>query len=398
MPTLRQLFLRHLAKTSSKPLAFEIDHAEGMYLYDTSGKRYMDLIAGIGVSCLGHRHPRVMQALERQMQRYLHTMVYGEFILEPQVAFAERLSRLLPSPLDVVYYTNSGAEAVDGAIKLAKLATGRPDVVACRYAYHGSTQATTALMEPTTYSKGYFPLLPGVKHIDFNKGSDLEAIDAHTACVVVEPVQAEAGVRLPANGFLQQLRKRCNETGALLIFDEVQTGFGRCGSLFALQRWEITPDILCLAKSMGGGLPLGAFIASAEQMSLLSTSPPLGHLTTFGGHPLSCAAGLATLQVLLEEQLVKQVEPKAQRFIKNLSGHRLLQEIRGAGLLLALHFESPTAMQSVTNYCLEHGLITDWFLFDSHSLRIAPPLIIEEEQIDQACEIIWAGMSKVVKS
>ena len=394
MPTLRQIFLRHIAQTSPSPLAFEIERAEGMYLYDTSGKRYMDLIAGIGVSALGHRHERVMQAIERQLKRYLHTTVYGEFVLEPQVAFAERLSQHLPPSLSTVYYCNSGAEAVDGAMKLAKRATGRPHVIACRRAYHGSTQATTALMEPTTYSRGYFPLLPGVRHIDFNREESLERIDENTACVIIEPVQAEAGVRLPAEdeqgegNFLQKVRQRCDETGALLVFDEVQTGFGRCGKLFALERFGVIPDILALAKGFGGGLPLGAFIASPELMKCLSNNPILGHLTTFGGHPLSCAAGLATLEVLLESELIEQAESKALRFRKQLSGLPQLREIRHAGLLMALEFDSPDHMQALTQHCLKNGLITDWFLFDEHSLRIAPPLIITETQIDEACAII----------
>ncbi len=390
MPSHRALFLRHIAQTGPSPLAFEIERAEGMYLYDTSGKRYMDLIAGIGVSALGHRHERVMQAIEQQMKRYLHTTVYGEFVLEPQVAFAERLSQQLPPSLSSVYYCNSGAEAVDGAMKLAKRATGRPEVVACRRAYHGSTQATTALMEPTTYSRGYFPLLPGVRHMEFNDEKTLEVIDENTACVIVEPVQAEAGVRLPENRFLQKLRQRCDKAGALLVFDEVQTGFGRCGELFALRRFKVTPDILALAKGFGGGLPLGAFIASPDLMKHLSNNPILGHLTTFGGHPLSCAAGLATLEVLLESDLIQQVEAKAQRFTKQLSKLPRLREIRQAGLLIALEFDSPDYMQALTQHCLKNGLITDWFLFDEHSLRIAPPLIISEEEIDEACAIISA--------
>ncbi len=398
MPTLRQLFLQHIAKTSPQPLAFEISKAEGMYLYDTSGKRYMDLIAGIGVSCLGHRHPRVLKAIQRQLNRYLHTTVYGEFVLEPQVAFAERLSRQLPPSLQVIYYTNSGAEAIEGAMKLAKRATGRPKVVACRRAYHGSTQATTALMEPTAYSRGYFPLLPGIHHMDFNENGELEVIDSQTACVIVEPVQAEAGVRLPANDFLQRLRKRCNETGALLVFDEVQTGFGRCGSLFAFQQWGVVPDILALAKGLGGGLPLGAFIASAELMQTLSKNPALGHLTTFGGHPLSCAAGLATLDTLLEEQLIENVENKARAFINQLESHPAVCEIRHAGLLIAVNFASAKAMQNLTRYCLQNGLITDWFLFDDRSLRIAPPLIISSEQIEEACSILKRGMDQLEQS
>ncbi len=356
----------------------------------------MDLIAGIGVSCLGHRHPRVLEAIQHQLNRYLHTTVYGEFILEPQVAFAERLTQQLPSSLSVVYYANSGAEAIEGAMKLAKRATGRPNIVACRQAYHGSTQATTALMNPTTYSRGYFPLLPGIHHIDFNTDGSLECIDQHTACVVVEPVQAEAGVRLPANDFLLRLRKRCDETGALLVFDEVQTGFGRCGSLFAFQQWNVVPDILVLAKSLGGGLPLGAFIASPELMQTLSKNPILGHLTTFGGHPLSCAAGLANLNTLLEEQLVEKVNAKAQSFVQLLEKHPAVCEIRHAGLLMAISFASAEDMQKVTQYCLQNGLITDWFLFDDHSLRIAPPLIISATQIEEACSILRKGMDQLI--
>ncbi len=369
----------------------EIERAEGMYLYSPEGKPYLDLIAGIGVSCLGHRHPAVVEAVKEQLDKYLHTLVYGEFVLAPQVQLAERLARALPDPLDSVYFVNSGAEATEGAMKLAKRYTGRYEIVACKKAYHGSTQGAASLMWPRDFTQAYHPLLPGIRHIEYNCEWCLQQITERTAAVIMETVQGEWGVRPPREGYLQKVRKRCDEMGALLIFDEIQAGYGRTGSLFAFEQYGVVPDILLLAKGMGGGMPIGAFIASKEIMSALSDNPILGHITTFGGHPVSCAAALATLDTLLESGLIQQVKAKEQLFLELLR-HPDIVEVRSAGLWLAVELESFEVVQSVIRHCLEQGLVTDWFLFNSNSLRIAPPLIIAEEQIRWACGVIVEGV------
>lgn len=396
MPSLRQLFLRHIAQTSDAPLQLEISRAEGMYLYDPQGKAYLDLIAGIGVSGLGHCHPRVVAAVKEQVDRYLHTMVYGEFVLAPQVRLAQLMTQHLPQSLNSVYFVNSGTEATEGAMKLAKRYTGRPEIVAARYAYHGSTQGAASLMWPKDFTQAYHPLLPGIRHIDFNEPTDLSTITETTAAVIVETVQAEWGIRRPADGYLQALRRRCTEVGALLILDEIQAAYGRTGHLWAFEAYEIVPDVLLLAKGMGGGMPIGAFVADRRVMQSLSEQPVLGHITTFGGHPVSCAAALATLQTLLETELIKDVAWKEELFLKLLQ-HPLIREVRSAGLWMAVELADFPTVQGVIQYCLAHGLITDWFLFNSHSLRIAPPLIIGEEEIRQACEIILAGLDTIQK-
>lgn len=392
MHSLRQLFLRHVAQTSSAPLALEISRAEGLYLYDTDGKRYLDLIAGIGVSCLGHRHPQVEAAVREQTGRYWHTLVYGEYVLAPQVQLATLLAEQLPG-LDAAYFVNSGAEAVEGAMKLAKRYTGRADFVACHKAYHGSTQGAASLMSPTDFTLAYQPLLPGIRHIDFNNFGSLGKIDRHTAGVIVETVQAEVGLRLPDPDWLAALRRRCDETGALLILDEIQAGYGRTGSLFAFEQYGIRPDILLLAKGFGGGMPIGAFIAPHRVMQVLSVDPPLGHITTFGGHPVCAAAALATLQVLLESDLIARVAEKEQLFRKLLV-HPGIQELRSAGLWLAVDLGNAALVQQVIGYCLKQGLITDWFLFNDRCLRIAPPLTIGEEAIRFACSVILEALSQ----
>ena len=314
MASQRQLFLQHVAQTSAFPLALEIERSEGMYLYDKSGKSYLDLIAGIGVSCLGHRHPNVVAAAKAQLEKYLHTLVYGEFILSPQVQLAKLLADHLPDPLDSVYFVNSGSEATEGAMKLAKRYTGRAEIVACHKAYHGSSQGAASLMSPTTFTQPFYPLLPGIRHIDYNEVSDLERINNKTAAVIVETVQGEWGVRPPAEGYLQKLRQKCDETGALLILDEIQAGMGRTGSLFAFEQFGIVPDILLLAKGLGGGMPIGAFISTREKMQTLTHDPILGHITTFGGHPVCCAAALATVQTLISSGLIEEVKRKEKLF------------------------------------------------------------------------------------
>lgn len=390
----RQLFLNHLAQTSEMPLEIEVVKGRGMYLEDKDGLKYMDLIAGIGVSALGHCHPKVVSAIVNQSQKYLHTLVYGEYILSPQVELASLLSNILPDPLDTVYFVNSGSEATEGAMKLAKRYTGRPNIVACKNAYHGSTQGAASLMNPKDFIGPFHPLLPGINHISYNCEACLDRIDHSTACVIIETVQGEAGVQLPKFDYLKKLRNRCNEVGALLVLDEIQCGFGRTGTFFAFEQFDIVPDILLLAKGMGGGMPIGAFIAPNAIMQSLSKNPPLGHITTFGGHPVSCAASLATAQYLHESDLIEQVKFKANRFREGLV-HPAILEVRNCGLMMAVELEDFETVQKVIRYCLKNGLITDWFLFNNRSLRIAPPLIIKDEEIEKACSIIVKGLSSI---
>jgi len=381
-----------VAQTSPAPLALEIVRAEGCYIYDRTGKKYLDLIAGIGPSVLGHRHPQVQAAVEQQVNSYWHTLVYGEYVLAPQVEFARLLAENLPG-LDSVYFVNSGAEATEGAMKLAKRFTGRYKFLACRNAYHGSTQGAASLMDPTDFTRAFQPLLPGIGHMHFNNHADLEKIDASIAAVIVETVQGEAGLIPPDPAWLQALRRRCTETGTLLILDEIQAGFGRTGALFAFEKFGVIPDILLLAKGFGGGMPLGAFIARHELMQALTHDPVLGHITTFGGHPVCCAAGLATLKVLLESDLLAQVPQKAALF-SELLVHPAILELRSAGLWFAVDLGSFDKVLATIRYCIENGVITDWFLFNERSLRIAPPLTITLEEIRFACGVIVAALNQ----
>ncbi|MDO9187262.1 MAG: aspartate aminotransferase family protein [Bacteroidia bacterium] len=387
MLTQRQLFFNHLAQTSETPLALEIEKAEGIYLTDVSGKRYMDLISGISVSNVGHRHPKVLAAIHHQLEKYMHLMVYGEFIQSPQVQLAKLLSDHLPENLSSSYFVNSGSEAIEGAMKLAKRFTGRTEIISFKNAYHGSTHGSLSIMGNEEFKNAFRPLLPDIRHIEYNNISDLKQITTHTACVIIETIQGEAGAIVPQNDFLKLLRQRCNEVGALLVADEIQCGFGRTGKLFAFEHYNFIPDILCLAKGMGGGMPIGAFISSKKIMDSLTNNPHLGHITTFGGHPVSCAASAATLTVLLEEKLIEQVENKEKLF-RSLLKHPRIKSINGKGLLLAVEFESYELNKKIIDKCIEKGVITDWFLFNSHSMRIAPPLTITEEEITKACEII----------
>jgi acetylornithine/N-succinyldiaminopimelate aminotransferase len=391
MPSQRALFLQHVAQTSPAPMALEIASAEGCYLYDKDGKRYLDLIAGIGVSVLGHRHPRVTAAVQAQVNRYWHTLVYGEFVLSPQVELATLLAQNLPG-LDSAYFTNSGTEATEGAMKLAKRYTGRPNIVAAKHAYHGGTQGAASLMWPTTFTGAFFPLLPNIRHIEYNNFDTLKTIDHTTAAVVLETVQAEWGIRTPLPDWIQAVRQRCNETGTLLILDEIQAGCGRTGSLFAFEQYGIVPDILLLAKGFGGGMPIGAFVAPRSMMQALTHDPVLGHITTFGGHPVSAAAALETMRVLLETDLIAQVPAKRDLFLSLLQ-HPMIQEVRHAGLWMAVDLGSWDKVRAVIAGCTERGLITDWFLFNDRSLRIAPPLTITEAEIRESCEILLAGMN-----
>lgn len=387
MLTNRQLFLLHLGQTSASPMMIEIVRAKGVYMYGPDDTKYIDLISGVSVSNTGHGHPKVIEAVKRQADDYLHLMVYGEIIQNPQVKYAERLVSLLPSKLDNCYFVNSGSEAIEGALKLAKRFTGRSRIISFKNSYHGSTHAALSIQGSEMFRNSFRPLLPDTFQFDFNDEKSLDAIDKKTACVIIEPVQGEAGVIWPKNGFLEEIRRRCDKNGVLLIFDEVQTGFGRIGTMFAIDRFRIVPDILVLAKALGGGMPLGAFISSKELMSALISNPVLGHITTFGGHPICCAAGLASLDVIIEENLVEKCNPKSLLFRKELC-HSLISEVRGEGLLLAVKLTDRRYIPYVISHAPEYGLILDYFLFCDDAFRIAPPLVISEEEILIACGLL----------
>jgi acetylornithine/N-succinyldiaminopimelate aminotransferase len=387
MLTNRQLFLQHLGQTSSAPMMLEIVSAKGIYMYGPSGERYMDLISGVSVSNTGHGHPRVVEAVRNQVDLYMHLMVYGEIIQSPQVKYAERLTEFLPPDLSSCYFVNSGSEAVEGGLKLAKRFTGRSRIISFKNCYHGSTHGALSLQGSELYKNAFRPLLPDTFQVDFNNVKSLDFIDSKTACVIVEPVQGEAGIIYPENDFLLKLRERCTLTGTLLIFDEIQTGFGRLGHMFAINRFGVVPDILLLAKALGGGMPLGAFISSTEIMSALVSNPPLGHISTFGGHPVCCAAGLAALNVIVDEKLAENCNPKSDLF-KNELSHKLISEVRGEGLLMAVKLSNKAYIPYVISHAPELGLVLDYFLFCDNAFRIAPPLIITEAEIAEACGLL----------
>jgi acetylornithine/succinyldiaminopimelate/putrescine aminotransferase len=361
-------------------MMLEIVRAEGIYMYGPDGQKYIDLISGVSVSNTGHRHPKVVEAVKNQVDQYMHLMVYGEFIQSPQVRYAERLAEILPPVLNSCYFVNSGSEAVEGALKLAKRYTGKSRIISFTNAYHGSTHGALSIQGSEVFRNAFRPLLPDTFQIAFNDEKSLSAIDKNTACVIVEPVQGEAGIIYPEDDFLLKIRMRCKSTGALLIFDEIQTGFGRLGQMFAINRFKVVPDILLLAKALGGGMPLGAFISSREIMSALISNPALGHITTFGGHPVCCAAGLASLNVIIDEKLAESCNSKSDLFKKELS-HSLISEIRGDGLLMAVQLSDPSYIQYVIAKAPDYGLVLDYFLFCDNAFRIAPPLIISEEEI-----------------
>ncbi|WP_374951235.1 aspartate aminotransferase family protein [Mucilaginibacter sp.] len=393
MLTLRQLFLNNNAQTTHFPLLLEFERAEGVYMYDAQGKAYIDLISGIGVSNLGHSNPRVINAIKEQVDKYMHLMVYGEYVQTPQVRFAEKLVSIMPKNLESVYFTNSGSEAVEGALKLAKRHTGRQQVVAFHNSYHGSTHGALSVMGNEEFKQAYRPLLPGVNFISLNNHDDLQLITEQTACVIIETIQGEAGIRLPDVAYMQALRERCTYVGALLILDEIQAAFGRTGKLFAFQHFDIVPDILLLAKALGGGMPVGAFVSSAAVMSAFKENPILGHITTFGGHPVCCAAGLAALEVLIDEKLVEQV-PAKETLLRNHLAHPAIKNIRGKGLMLALELESFELNKKIIDTCIANGVITDWFLHCSNAMRLAPPLIISETEIINACAVVTAAIEE----
>ena len=391
----RTAFLRHVGQTSPEPDGFEVSHGEGIFLFDKEGNPFIDCISGIAVSSLGHGHPRIKDAIRKQLELHLHTMVYGEHVQEPQVALAEKLAQLLPAELNCTFFTSSGTEAVEGALKAARKYTSRYEIIACRHAYHGSTAGAESLRSDLTHIAGARPLVPGVKHIDFNDFDDLVKITDHTAAIIIEPVQGEAGAIVPSAGYLRAVRDRCHETGTLLILDEIQTGMGRTGSMWAFQQEEVIPDILLLAKAFGGGLPLGAFISSQKIMKVLSHDPILGHLTTFGGHPLSCAAGLEAINILEENHLPARAVSLERIIRKKLEHHRALREVRGRGLMLALELKNPDNLFPAVKACRKEGLLVDWFLFNNFSLRFAPPLIISEEEVNLVCAKLTTALDSL---
>ena len=395
---LRKQFLRHVAQTSPGPQLIEVARAEGVFFYTPEGKPYYDLVSGVSVNNVGHGNRAVVEAVQRQAADYMHIMVYGEMVERPQVEFARLLAESLPEPLDTVYFLNSGAEAVEGALKLAKRYTHRTEMISMRRAYHGSTHGAMSMMgepEGEEWKNAFRPLLPDTKAIDFNSFDDLEQITERTACVLCEPVQGEAGVRVPQDGYLQALRKRCDEVGALLIFDEIQVGMGRTGEMFAMQKYGVTPDIVCLAKALGGGMPLGAFVSSQEIMSTLTHNPVLGHITTFGGHPVCCAAGLAAMKFLQEERVVEDVERKGAMFVELLKDHPAVKEIRRSGLLMAVELGESAKLYRLMDLFIEEGILSDWFLYCDTAFRISPPLIITDDEIRNCVALIRKCLDKL---
>lgn len=393
--TIREQFFSLLGQTSPSPLGVEIHKAEGVFLLSATGKRYLDLISGVSVSYVGHARPEVIKAIEDQARNHLHLMVYGELIQQPQVLYASLLTEHLPKALNSVYFVNSGSEANEAAMKLAKRITGRSKMVCFKNAYHGSTHGALSMMGNESFRGAFRPLLPGVTALRFNNKEDLQHIDKRTACVLVEPIQAEAGIRLPELGFLEALRERCDRTGTLLIFDEIQTGFGRTGTLFAMQKYGVTPDMVTLAKALGGGMPLGALVCNKTLMDAWQSNPVLGHITTFGGHPVSCAAGCAAFQVLLENGWVKEVHEKTEFLKKTLRVHPAVCQVRGEGLLLAVELGSASKVEKTLQLLLEEGVMADGFLYCDTAFRIAPPLCINKEELEGAVTSVLAALDKL---
>ena len=395
---LRKQFLEHIGQTSPSPMLVEVARAEGSFFYTPEGKRYFDLVAGVSVSNVGHANPEVVKAVQQQAADYMHVMVYGEMVERPQVEYATRLAELLPENIDCVYFVNSGAEAVEVALKLAKRYTGRTELISMRRAYHGSTHGAMSMMgtpEGEEWKAEFRPLLPDVKSINFNSFEDLEQITERTAGVLCEVVQGEAGVRLPNPEWLKALRQRCTDMGALLIFDEIQTGMGRTGKMFASTKYNITPDVICLAKAFGGGMPLGGVASNKRILDSFTHNPVLGHITTFGGHPVCCAAGLAALNYLVSNNIVEHVEHKGQLFEERLKNHSRILEIRRSGLLLALELGKAEYLYRLMEIFKEEGIMSDWFLYCDTAFRISPPLTISEAEIEECCEIIKRSLDRL---
>ncbi|WP_339717574.1 aspartate aminotransferase family protein [Cyclobacterium amurskyense] len=389
----RQLFLSHLAQTTDFPLMIEIEKAEGVFLYGPNGEKYMDLISGIGVSNIGHRHPNVLAAIHDQLDKYLHLMVYGEYVQQPQTLLAQALVNTLPDSLNNVYLVNSGSEAIEGALKLAKRFNNRREIISCVDAYHGSSHGALSVGGNELFKRAYRPLLPGIRNITYGEIEQLELITTDTSAIILETIQGEAGVRIADKEYFMALREKCNQTGTLLIMDEVQTGFGRTGKFWAFEHFNIVPDIVVCAKGMGGGMPIGAFVTSKKIMDVFKENPLLGHITTFGGHPVSAAASLATIQTITEGNLIEQVEEKATMF-KRLLVHPKIKEIRSKGLMMAVAFDSFEVLKPIIDRCIDNGVITDWFLYCDNAMRIAPPLTINFEEIQEACQCILQSINE----
>jgi len=387
MSVTKDIFKKHQAQTFPFPSCLEVESAKGSYIKDIYGKTYLDFVAGVSSCSLGHSSPIIINAVKKQLDKYTHVMVYGEYIQSPQYKLAQLLAKNLPESLSCTYFTNSGTEAIEGAMKLAKRATGRPEIISCKDSYHGSTQGALSIMGNEEHKAKYRPLLPNCNQIIYNDENSLNNITKQTAAVVIEPIQGATGFITPTNNFLQKVREKCNETQTLLIFDEIQTCFGRLGTLFGFKKFNVIPDILCIAKGMGGGMPIGAFISSWELMNLLTFEPKLGHITTFGGHPVNCAASLATLEHLLSTDIMQEVDKKEQLFRTYLK-HQKIKEIRGKGLMLAIEFEDEELAQKVAEESLEKGLILFYFLFTKTAIRITPPITISKNEIIKGCNII----------
>lgn len=390
----REIFFRHIAQTSPAPLTLEIVKAEGCLLYDAAGKEFIDLVGGVSVANTGHRHAKVIEAIQKQLEAYLHVMVYGEFIETPQVQYAKLLADHLPASLNSVYFTNSGAEATEGGMKLAKRVTGRTQIISFNKSYHGSTQGALSVMGDEYWRNAFRPLLPGVAHLEYNSFESLDSITENTACVITETIQGEAGIIVPSKEWMKELRKKCDTTGTLLILDEIQAAFGRTGKLWGFEHFDIVPDILLLGKALGGGMPLGAFIADKELMWRLTENPVLGHITTFGGHPVCCAAGMAAMKVLIDEKIIDSVKKKEELF-RSLLTHPKIKAIRSFGLWMAVEFDSFEMNRKIIDSCVDKGLLVDWFLFAPNCLRITPPLTISELQIHSAINNILESLDSI---
>ena len=392
----RQLFLNHIAQVSPKPMELEIKHAKGIYLYDVNEKSYIDFISGISVSNVGHCHQNVVKAIQEQAEKYMHLMVYGEYIQSPQIQLAKTLTDLLPKNLNSVFYTNSGTEATEGALKLAKRVTGKTEIICFTNSYHGSTHGALSVMGNEEFKQAFRPLLPDVKIIPYNNIEEVKKnITSKTACVILEPVQSETGYTVADNEFLKAIREKCDEHCALLIFDEIQNGFGRSGTLFAFEQTGVIPDVLLLAKGMGGGMPIGCIVSSQKLLNEFTYNPVLGNINTFGGNAVCCAASLACLQTIVSEKLVDGIEAKSN-LIRSLLKHQAIKSLKGKGLMLSLEFENTDLNFKIIETCIKNGLIVDWFLFNTNSMRITPPLIITEEEIKTACAIILKSIDEVV--
>jgi len=396
MASLRELYIKHVAQTSEMPMLLEVDYAEGMYIHDTEGKKYLDLNSGISVSSLGHRHPNVVDAIKQQLDKHMHTMVYGEHIHKPQVQFSELLASSLNNGLDSVYFLNGGSEAVEAGLKLAKKFTRRYEIVACKNAYHGSTIGSESLRSDEDFTRNFLPALPGIGHIDYNDESQLQKITNKTAAIILEPVQAESGINPPKNNYLKKVRKRCDEVGALMILDEIQTGFGRTGYLFAHQKYDVVPDIMLIGKAMGGGMPISAVVSPKEIMLAFAKKPMLGHITTFGGNPVCVAAAHATLSTLVSEGIVSEVLEK-ERLIREKLQHPIIKEIRSSGLMMGVELTKRKYLKHVVSETIKGGAVIDYFLFNDKSFRLAPPLIISKEQIEEGCDILLRAMDFAYK-